>query len=147
MRAKLFDPKRHPRGLPRPLGEHSEGLKPIPWSQDQADAPKWGVIDDERAESCQSHSLCLVCGYMVITGKVLMRVKRDPSDAPTISLPLFLGPTPDFFERDDLHASWIADNGPLHDRCMAITLAHCKTIREGVRDGIWQPHPYRANGA
>lgn len=146
MRAKLFDPERHPRGLPRPLGPHADGLKPIPWSQDQEAAPKWGIIDDMRAAACQSHSLCLICGHTVGHGQVLLRVRRDPSDAPSLALPLFLGEPPEFFTRSALTESWIADNGPMHDRCMAITLAHCKTIREGVRDGIWHPHPYRANG-
>jgi hypothetical protein len=112
-------------GLPRPVAPTADGgpLRPVPWSQESHDGgTKWGILDDDRGAQAGVDSLCLVCGAHVAEGVVLL-VKtslRNIDQVPLIA------------NRRHLDELWVADGGPLHDVCLKITRAHCKSVRENL---------------
>lgn len=118
------------RGLPRPIADVDGRLRPVPWSQDKS----WGVLHVDRGSECSAESLCLVCGEHVLNGKVLVTVKN-----------VRLGTTiPKLFTFESLDDLLVVDGGPLHNRCAALTGAHCVTVREGLKSDpavyVWRDY-------
>jgi hypothetical protein len=106
-------------GLPRPLGRSYDGvIRPVPYTQS---GTNWGAIDSGRKWHGMDESLCLICGDPVEEGFVLWNVvdKRNGTcyEAPELTT------------RDDLGNVRCGDNGPLHDRCLKMTRAHCQSVR------------------
>ena len=95
-------------GMPRPLAPNKGALRPVPWTN----ADEWGILDQYRAQKCEKGSLCLVCGKPVDTGFVFTAAKHMPV----------------LTCQDDLEHA--VDNGPLHERCAKMTVAHCAHIRQ-----------------
>jgi|SRR6187402_1533769 len=116
-------------GLPRPIHEDKHGvLRPVPWSQDGG---RWGLTDQDRLYECTEHASCLVCGDRVTEGVVLNSTHWRLGQ-----LMLFATLT------TLLDDAAVADGGPLHDRCMKITRAHCRSVRESLQNGTLVIRPF-----
>jgi hypothetical protein len=118
-------------GMPRPLGRTRDGaIRPVPYTQSGTD---WGVIDTRRKHFGMDRSLCLVCGETVEEGFVLwVRINSDGVADPLENVCA-----------SDLAHARISDNGPLHDRCLKITRAHCRRVRTDIANGLTIVLPYR----
>lgn len=119
-----------PEGLPRPLCTLPGGEKaPVPWSQDGS---KWGHTEPVRIDLAREFSRCLVCGELVVEGQVLVILECLPDGHSGTH------------DLEDLQADpgYVLDHGPLHDRCVAITVDHCLAVKRRLVRGevAWQPY-------
>jgi hypothetical protein len=105
-----------PKGMPRPvmdMGEH--GTRPVPWTQDDA-VP--GKPDHDRLVDAQAQDLCLLCGEPVTRGVIII----SPASYAEFEHSYQFLPM-----RERLELA--IDKAPLHERCAAMTLAHCPHLK------------------
>lgn len=133
---KRFDPhERMPRGLPRPLAEHPKTgkLLPVPYSQS---GNEWGVIGMNH-QYCMPASLCLVCGEAVEQGSIFAVVGQVIGSG---------DPLPSYLQ-SNLERHEVLDSGPLHERCAALTAAHCPEARTKLATGEIVQRPYERSAS
>lgn len=122
------------RGMPRPIAQHNDTMRPVPWSQGKA----WGSASVHRQQIAQVQSRCLVCGEIVYEGVVFVRTeladKYDESHGDQNQK--------DSFTINDLPQESVVVEGALHIECAKLARAHCKPIRERLKDGIYVEKPY-----
>lgn len=129
------------RGLPRPLEEHDDTLRPVPWSQGSG----WGVADEARQRIAQQQSRCLVCGEPVQEGIVFVRTDKSDMVVAPEATPLArdIPPLKDEYDINDLPPTSRVVEGAMHTGCAKLTRAHCKPARLRLNEGIWIERAYK----
>lgn len=128
------------RGLPRPVATAPDRkLRPVPFSQVDAD---WGISDDSgRLESCHN-GLCLICGEFVQEGVVLWDYSANSTAASHHEPPAVVEFEHLGYDRTNPYYGCIGDGGAMHDTCVKLTRAHCRWVRDALREGKMTIVPY-----
>jgi hypothetical protein len=120
------------RGMPRPICVRDDTMRPVPWSQGEA----WGSASTHRQQLAIAQSRCLVCGEVVRKGVVFVRTTKTEAAEPDHP------PVKGSYDINDLPYNSAIVEGAIHEKCAKLTRAHCKPVRNRLKDGIYVERPY-----